>query len=162
MRLFISYSTDDLDTVKKLAKSLSEHAEVKYWAKSKEPGKAAWETIFGWIDSADLVVAVITDKTVSRAMAVGQEIGRARAKKRTIVPLVAPGVKDTDLGCLDGITYITLSEDSLEEVSDTLKKLIYKTKKKKEQANRNFWTTLTVLGLAVAIFGGQDEDADYY
>jgi hypothetical protein len=161
MRLFISYSTDDLDTVKELARSLKPHAEVFYWDKSKEPGTSAWDKIFSWIDIADLVVAIITDKTVSRAMAVGQEIGRARAKKKTIVPLVAPGVKDADLGCLDGITYITLTEGSLDDVTGILEKLIYKTKKQKEQANKNLWTVLIVLGLASAIFGGHDDD-DYY
>lgn len=153
MRLFISYSTDDLDTVRQIADALHHHAEVYYWDKNKEPGKAAWNTIFGWIDDADLVVAVITDKTVSRAMSVGNEIGRAQTLNKTIVPLVAKGIKEKDLGCLGGITRITLSEGNMHDVIETLEGLIYKTKMKKEQQNRNFWTTLGVFGFLMLIFG---------
>ena len=80
MRLFISYSTGDLEIVDQIADALRPHAEVFYWDKDKEPGKDTWQTIFRWIDSADLVIAVITDKTVARAMSVGQEIGHAKPR----------------------------------------------------------------------------------
>ncbi|MBI1821765.1 MAG: toll/interleukin-1 receptor domain-containing protein [Nitrospirae bacterium] len=105
MKIFISYSTDDLSLVHRIAEYLRPHVEVLFWDKSKVPGQEAWPTIFNWIDQSDLVLAVISDKTVSRAMSVGQEIGRAKAKTKTIIPLVAPGVSSSDLGCLNGITY---------------------------------------------------------
>jgi hypothetical protein len=105
MKFFISYSTDDLSLVHLIAKYLKSHVEVHYWDKSKVPGQEAWPTIFNWIDQSDLVLAVISDKTVSRAMSVGQEIGHAKAKAKTIIPLVAPGVSSSELGCLSEITY---------------------------------------------------------
>lgn len=84
MRIFISYSAEDFSLVHKLAKAISSIAEVYYWDKDKVLGKDSWPTIFNWIDAADLVVVVITDSTVSRAMAVGQEVGRAKAKDKGV------------------------------------------------------------------------------
>ena len=65
--------------------------------------------LFGWIDISDFVIVVITDNTVRRAMAVGQEVGRAVTMKKTVIPLVAEGVPDSALGCLSGVTYSRLT-----------------------------------------------------
>ncbi len=105
MNIFISYSTYDLRTVKQIADELAKYGNVYYWDSSKIPGQESWPTIFQWIDSADLVFVLITGHTVHRAMSVGQEIGRAKAKDRTIVPLVSREVPTTELGFLSGFTY---------------------------------------------------------
>jgi hypothetical protein len=105
MRIFISYSVKDTGLVEALANQLRKDAEVHYWSDSKEPGKEAWATIFGWIESADLVIAIISDETVKRGMSVGQEIGHAKANGKEILPMVAEAVPDGELGCLGGITY---------------------------------------------------------
>jgi len=124
MKLFISYSTDNLDLVKEIADALKGQVEVKYWEQDKEPGEDAWKTIFGWIDNSDLVVAVITDKTVSRAMSVGQEIGRAVAKHKTIIPTVSKGIPQTALGCIGGITKVTLEEDKPSDIVASIEKIV--------------------------------------
>jgi len=54
MRLFISYSTGDLEIVNQIADALRPHAEVFYWDKDKEPGKVAWQMVFGVVGGADL------------------------------------------------------------------------------------------------------------
>jgi hypothetical protein len=105
MNVFISYSTHDTDTVAKLANELRQYANVFYWDQSKVPGQDAWQTIFQWIDTADMVFVVITGNTVHRAMSVGQEVGRAKAKDKLIIPLVSREVPITELGFLAGITY---------------------------------------------------------
>jgi hypothetical protein len=105
MKVFISYSMDDLSIVKTIASRIEHIAEIFYWDKDKTPGEKAWKSIETWINSSDVVFAVITDKTVSRGISVGQEIGIAKAKGKTIIPLVAAGIKDSELGCLSGITY---------------------------------------------------------
>lgn len=115
MRIFISYSTGDLEIVKQIAETLQQSTEVFYWDKDHEPGKEVWKTIFKWIDSADLVICVITKITVKRAMSVGQEIGRAQAKNKKIIPLVHKGIPTSELGCLHGITYVPFSKDNIEE-----------------------------------------------
>jgi len=105
MNVFISYSADDLDLVNSIANQIKPHANVFYWDKNKQPGKEAWPTIYGWINQSDLVLAIITDNAVSRAMAVGQEIGRAKTLGKTVIPVVTPNVPSSELGCLSGTTY---------------------------------------------------------
>ena len=109
MNIFISYSHDDRATVAKVARAIKPFANsVHWWNKSKEPGKIAWQSIFKWIESSRIVLAIISKKTVKRAMAVGNEIGYARANDILVVPLIAPGVNRVDLGCLNGITSVDL------------------------------------------------------
>jgi hypothetical protein len=105
MRIFISYGTPDIHIVKQLAKQLQIFGEVFYWADSKLPGQDAWDSIFNWIDTADIVVVLITGNTVARAMSVGQEVGRAKTHGKTIIPIVSKTVSTTELGFLNGVTY---------------------------------------------------------
>ncbi len=125
MRVFISYSTGDLDLVRRVAGEVEHSAEVKYWDKDKKPGERAWATIFGWIDSCDLVIVLITDKAVRRGLAIGKEIGRGEAKGKTIIPLVDKNVPESELGCLNGRTFVRLDRDNpgaaMLEVGEVLK-----------------------------------------
>lgn len=105
MKIFISYSTPDINLVQLFGKYLSSFGEIKYWAKDNIPGNESWETIFSWIDNSDVVLVLITGNTVSRAMSVGQEIGRAKTKNRLIIPIVEKSIPSTELGFLSGITY---------------------------------------------------------
>lgn len=105
MRIFISYSTPDMYIVEQLANQLGAFGEVYYWAQNKFPGQEAWQSIFNWIDTADVVVVLITGNTVVRAMSVGQEIGRAKSKGKTIIPIVSKFVPSTELGFLNEVTY---------------------------------------------------------
>jgi len=105
MKIFLSYSTPDEKLVHEIANYIRRHAEVYYWDKSKVPGSEVWPTIFKWIDQSDLVLVVITGNTVSRAMSVGQEVGHAKAKDKTIIPIVSSEVPISELGFLSGIIY---------------------------------------------------------
>ena len=105
MKIFISYSTPDSHIVQQLANQLRIFGEVYYWADSNLPGRNAWHSIFNWIDTADIVVVLITGNTVIRAMSVGQEVGRAKTKGKTIIPIISKSVSSTELGFLNGVTY---------------------------------------------------------
>ena len=150
MKVFISYSTDDQKLVNQLAKEIEPHAEVRYWDKSKELGEEAWKSIFKWIDESDTVIAVITDKTVERAMSVGQEIGHAKSKSKRIVPLVAEGIPSSSLGCISGLTYETLSPKNLVPTIDRLKKL-FKHKPKEKVESTTSLADWLLLGVIVGI-----------
>jgi hypothetical protein len=108
MNVFISYSVEDTELVRSVADRVKHKARASYWDQSKEPGKEVWPTIFSWIDAADLVLVLITDKTIGRAFSVGQEVGHAKKSGKQIIPLVAKSVPSTELGFLSGITYIPL------------------------------------------------------
>ena len=129
VKVFISYSVDDLKLVEELAKQIEPLAEVRYWNKSKEPGEEAWKQIFGWIDESDTILAVVTGKTVIRAMSVGQEIGHAKAKNKKIVPLVAEGIPVSDLGCLSGIVFEPIPTDNPAPALERIRNLFLPKKK---------------------------------
>jgi len=147
MKVFISYSTDDFGTVRKLANAISSLVEVYYWDKDKALGKNAWSTIFGWIDGVDLVIVVITDATVSRAMAVGQEIGHARARGKIIIPFVGEGVQKSELGCLEGVTYEVFSKDNQDRAIMNIKLQIENMIKQKDDQKK----ALILIGCFIAV-----------
>lgn len=146
MKVFISYSTSDLNLVKQLVEYISQHAEVFYWDKTKVPGQETWPSIFEWIDKCDLVLAVITDTTVSRAMAVGQEIGRAKAMVKTIVPVVAPEVPSSELGFLSGINYQRIQRENPGPALQAIEKVVLNIKQQKEAQQ-----TLLLIGGVIAL-----------
>ena len=98
MKVFISYSVKDLRLVGFIADQIRPHAEPVYWTQNQAPGHDAWRTIFDWIDTADCVIAVITDAVVERGESVNQEIGFAKGKGKLVIPLVAPRCRRTAWG----------------------------------------------------------------
>jgi len=152
MKVFISYSVHDSEFVQEFANALKPHVEaLHYWEESKGLGEDAWTSIFSWIDEADLVLAVITDKTISRAMAVGNEIGHARAKGRKVIPLVAPGIDDGQLGCLKGVTYQRIDKDDPKPAIEAIAKEISRMKLVKQQAGQSDLGDLLVIAGLVAL-----------
>ena len=105
MRIFISYSNPDLTIVRSLANQLNIFGDVFYWNQSSVPGKVAWEQIYSWIDNSDIVLVLITGKTVIRAVSVEQEIDRAKEMGKHIIPIVSKGIISGELGFLSGLTY---------------------------------------------------------
>jgi hypothetical protein len=105
MRIFISYSAPDITIVSVLADQLKMYGDVYYWDKDNSPGELAWEQIFSWIDNSDIVLVLITDATIARAMSVGQEVGKAKAGKKLIIPIVTSSVSINELGFLSDITF---------------------------------------------------------
>jgi len=152
MNVFISYSVHDAEFVKEFAEALKPHVEsLRYWEESKELGEDAWKSIFSWIDDADLVLAVITDKTINRAMAVGNEIGHARAKSKKVIPLVAPGIDDSQLGCLKGVTYQRIDNDDPKPAIEAIAKEVNRMKLVKLQAGQADLSDLLVIAGLVAL-----------
>ena len=113
MKVFVSYSVEDTSLVRQLVAQLRSCTDkVFWWDGNKEPGQGVWLTIHDWIDQSDLVLAVLTGRTLARAMAVGNEIGYARAKGKFILPLVGPEVRSEELGCLSGVTYERINSEN--------------------------------------------------
>jgi len=117
MNVFISYSTQDSAMVKLFASALRSQPKVDvvhWWEGSKVPGKDLWQSIFGWIDEADIVMAVITSNTLERAMSVGNEVGYAKAKKKRITAFVTPEIEAASLGCLSPDIHVPLVPGEIE------------------------------------------------
>ncbi len=151
MNIFISYSGEDTDLVRRIADAIDAVGhEVDWWPDSNVPGKDSWEKIFSWIDEADLVLAFITDNAVSRGISMGNEIGYATASDKTIIPIVKKGVSQDDLGCLIGLTYVPLDERNPDRAIAAILKSIRR--EKGEQ-----WAQLAkfVLGAALTVALGR-------
>lgn len=146
MKVFLSYSTADLSLVNEIANHIKKYGDVFYWDNSKVPGQESWPTIFQWIDSADLVLVVITGNTVTRAMSVGQEIGRAKAKSKIIIPLVAPEVPASELGFLNGVTYQKIDPSNPGPALQQINRVLHSHKQKIE-SDQSFIAFLGVVGL---------------
>lgn len=144
MKVFISYSVKDLRLVGFIADQIRPHAEPVYWTQNQAPGQDAWRTIFDWIDTADCVIAVITDAVVERGESVNQEIGFAKGKGKLVIPLVAPAVPKDRLGCLHGITYLPIDRDHFPQTMDRLKLALTAMAAAKQ---KNAWVTLGIVAL---------------
>lgn len=149
MKIFISYNSSDIPLVESTHEYLKSVGQVKFWDKDKTSGEVAWDSIFKWIDEADMVVVIISHNTLTRAMSVGQEIGRAKAKNKTILPLVAHGVDSADLGCLGGVTYQRFDLENPHESLMKVSEHCLKHKKKSEEESKSF---LFVIGLLAFLF----------
>ncbi len=149
MNIFLSYSASDTHAVQQIAHSLKGYGTVNYWAESKEPGREAWPLIFTWIDAADLVFVLITGKTLVRAMSVGQEIGRAKAQGKFIVPLVEPGIPSAELGVLAGLTYIQIDPANPAAALQTAQSVVEKHRTKLEDDKAK---AVLAIGGALALF----------
>ncbi len=133
MKVFISYSVNDIAIVRKIAEEIRPHAEPYYWDQNKSPGEEAWKTIFSWIDSSDCVIAVITDKVIARGEAVNQEIGYAKKAGKLVIPLVASGVDSGRLGFLAGVTWISFDPKNPSAALDGLKQKLTEMNLMKQQ-----------------------------
>jgi len=127
MNIFISYSAKDTEFVRRIADGIrAEHVIVNWWDESKKLGQNSWQQIFGWIDEADLVLAIVTGNVLHRGLAVGNEIGYARAKGTTIIPLVTDEKDRFDLGCLTGTVDQFIDENDPQSGINAIKRHIKK------------------------------------
>jgi len=127
MKVFISYSAKDTAFVRRIAEGIrAEHVTVNWWGESKRLGEDSWKQIFGWIDEAEFVLAIVTGNVLHRGLAVGNEIGYARAKGKTIIPLVTDEKDRFDLGCLIGAVDQYIDQDDPQAGIEAIKRHIQK------------------------------------
>lgn len=168
MKVFISYSAKDTHRVNVIANKLKNDsgAEVHWWKDSQRPGKVAWGQIFQWIEDSDLVVVVISGSVLRRALAVGNEIGCAKAKGKVIIPLVweSPslwakllrklgakvGIGTDDLGCIGDLVHIRINEKNPEEgfhmLTEELKRIAAQ---KDEETRKAILALVSVIAIGV-------------
>lgn len=150
MKVFISYSTSDLNLVKNIDTKLHGLVETKYWDKSKEVGEKDWDTINSWIDQSHLVLIILSESSKNNP-SVRTEIGRAHAKSKALIPFVSNKVSTDELGSLKGITYVPYDEENPEKAQPDLIKAIQSQKAKIESGNGLM--VLAVLSLVLIALG---------
>ena len=148
MKIFISYSTSDKAIVTELANKLQIFGDVLFWDQNKIPGQESWPTIFNWIETADIVIVLITGNTLIRAMSVGQEVGRARTLNKTIVPIVSDNIPQSELGCLAGLTYQPIDIYNPDSAISELNKVLQSYQNNIQEKQKAFVGVL-ILGIAI-------------
>jgi hypothetical protein len=104
--IFFSHSMRDRKWCEWLAADAEKLGITAYLAEhDPQPGKLLAEKIKRNIGSCNALVVLITDSSVSSSY-VQQEIGWALAKRKLVIPLVQPGIPQTELAMLQGVEYI--------------------------------------------------------
>lgn len=111
-KLFVSYSTLDLNEVEQLRLQLKDTPIDVFVAEhSIKPSQALAPTIAAAIEDCDLFV-LLWSNNAKNSEWVSQEIGRAHALKKVILPLIL--TEGTALpGFIQGIRYLPAHKDSL-------------------------------------------------
>lgn len=155
MKVFISYSAKDTSLIRKFADGLKHQvagvSQVHWWEDSKRLGKEAWPQIFRWIDEADFVLVIVTGNVLSRAMAVGNEVGYAKAKGKSIIPLISEpsawslmlqrfgvhnaGINAEDLGCLGELVHDRINKHDPKAGIEKIKNELMQMAKERQAAN---------------------------
>ena len=158
MNVFISYSAKDASFVRKIADGIRpEVTSVCWWDDSKKLGEESWKQIFGWIDDADLVLAIITGNVLQRSLAVGNEIGYAKAKGKPIIPLITDEKDRFDLGCLTGLVDQYIDEADPQSGIDAIKRHIQNEHLPTvagQQSEVDWGGALTIIGIIGMIWVG--------
>ncbi len=125
-KIFLSYSVEDTEIVRKVHQSLSPYAEVLFWDENKDLASTTWTNVSKWIDRCDFFLLLLTDPKVRRALDVGQELGRALTKDKPVFPLVGAEVDDAHLGFLTKSPYVKFKTDTIWDAAKELSAILAK------------------------------------
>ena len=107
MKVFLSYSTKDMDIAQMIKEELKLLGVEVYLAEEDpQPGRILAEKIKKELRNSDLVIALITPNSLQSTY-VWSEIGGAALADKPIIPLVHPSVPETKLAFLTGKEYIS-------------------------------------------------------
>lgn len=167
--LFISYSGADLPKLSELLRALEDRLGRKYnsryWEKDQAPGEDDWETIFRWIEQADVFILFIlaqkdpkTDhhviNAIERSLSVGIETGYALANDVKVIPVVE--IDEVKADRLGPVKYKTRILFDPSDTKATLGKLCSSLEKIHEEINiykKIAHKALTRLRRIIYIFG---------
>lgn len=115
LKLFISYSTKDLEKIKPILKHISSiQGTTTFLAEENiEPSSEVIQTIIGKIKSADIFL-VFFSKNAKESEYVQQEIGVAKGNNKIIAPILLDS--NTPKAMLVNTNYVNLSDQEKEQV----------------------------------------------
>jgi hypothetical protein len=156
LKIFISYSTKDLDKIKPVLNQLSAIKEIRIFFADEtiNPGDLVSQTIINNIKNSDVFILFYSESAL-KSNYVQQEIGVARSNNKIIIPILLDSNKPT--GMLEGINYLNFYDSSKQQTEmSRLHNFIARSiqSKKKNQ----ILTGLGLLGLGYLLFRGKDND----
>jgi len=114
LKIFISYSTKDLEKIKPILKHISSIQGTKTFLAEEniEPSSEVIQTIIGKIKSADIFL-VFFSKNAKKSEYVQQEIGIAKGNNKIIAPILLDS--NTPKAMLVNTNYVNLSDQEKEQ-----------------------------------------------
>ena len=114
LKIFISYSTKDLEKIKPILKHISSIQGTKTFLAEEniEPSSEVIQTIIGKIKSADIFL-VFFSKNAKESEYVQQEIGIAKGNNKIIAPILLDS--NTPKAMLVNTNYVNLSDQEKEQ-----------------------------------------------
>lgn len=144
-KVFISYSTDDMNLVNELTNNFRKMGiEVYVAGYYPELGESLPNKIERNIDSSDAMVVLLT-RMGARSAWVQQEIGFAKAKNKLIIPLVDEGEKIK--GFIMDKEYLKINPENIQETIDKLLPKINKLKTQKETNQVLLWGGIAIFAV---------------
>jgi hypothetical protein len=161
LKIFISYSTKDLDKIKPMLNQLSAIKEIKIFFADEtiSPGDFVNQTIINNIRNSDVFILFYSESAV-KSNYVQQEIGVAKSNNKIIIPILLDSNKPT--GMLEGINYLNFYDPSKQqtEMGRLYNFIVQSVQSKKKN---QILTVLGLLGLGYLLTrGGDDEHKDEY
>lgn len=156
LKIFISYSTKNLDKIKPVLNQLSAIKDIKIFFADEtiSLGDLVSQTIINNIRNSDVFILFYSESAV-KSNYVQQEIGVARSNNKIIIPILLDSNKPT--GMLEGINYLNFYDPSKQqtEISRLYNFIAQSVQSKKKN---QILTGLGLLGLGYLLFrGGEDE-----
>lgn len=123
-QVFVSYSFEDNNIMKKLKKTLQSNGIKCYVAEHDENyGNSLSAKLSDAIDDSKAVIVILTKKG-SMSLSVGQEIGYAKKARKQVIPLLE---KNVDLPVmLQGLEYISFDAKNIDIACDKITKFLTK------------------------------------
>ncbi len=161
LKIFISYSTKDLEKIKPVLNQLSAIKEIRIFFADEtiNPGDLVSQTIINNIKNSDVFILFYSESAV-KSNYVQQEIGVARSNNKIIIPILLDSSKPT--GMLEGINYLNFYDPSKQqtEMGRLYNFIIQSVQSKKKN---QILTVLGLLGLGYLLMrGGEDEHENEY
>ncbi len=154
-KVFISHSTRDRGLVIALARLLTKfEVEVFVAEWYLTPGESLDEKVFVEINTADCVIALLTEHGVRSAW-VQQEIGYALKTGKPIIPLVEKGTSSKDLAALQGKEYIEYNPKQPQEALIKASSFVKSLQLRKEERGKFLLIVGGIIAFILLLSGGE-------
>ncbi|MFA4987904.1 MAG: toll/interleukin-1 receptor domain-containing protein [Candidatus Brocadiia bacterium] len=157
MNVFVSYSVNDVEVVRKFVEQLRAiGVTVYWWDDCKELGKRPDSQIKEWIRASSVVLVIVTDSSVKKALTVGMEVGWADEQGKMIIPFVHKSIPRDQLGFLGSMADERFDESSIDRALEACRtnierEILVATNIAEEKAQRDGLKTLGIICVIVGL-----------
>ena len=159
LKIFISYSTNDIEKIKPILDNLSTIQDTKIFFADKtiDPGDNINQVIIDNIKKCDIFIVFYSESAV-KSNYVQQEIGVSKSNNKIIIPILLDSTKPT--GMLAEVNYLNFRDPSkqLSEMNRLYTFIIQNVESKKKG---QMLKTLGLLAIGYLLLKSDNEESEY-